>query len=384
MSSVSTVTAYNVVAKTLHWLIGLAILGMLALGWIMTDMPNTDPAKFSLFQLHKSIGVSILLLALVRIGWRLTHAAPALPATAKPWEIKLAHGTHYLLYALMIIMPITGWVVISTSTFKLRTLLFSIVPWPAIPYLGDLENKKEIHDLFGDAHGIIAYVIAAFVALHAAAALKHHFINRDDILLRMAPRFLHGLLKRLNGTAIALLLSIGLLLPGPAHAASHPWAVDYKHSGITFTGTQSGEKFDGDFKKFTADIDFDPNHPENGYITTLVDITSATAGSKERDTYLPQFEWFNAAEFPQAKFTAANIKSTGNDCFLAPGTLSIKGISHAVDLPFCLRVVDGITYAKGQVDLSRSDYNIGINQWDDDEMVKKAVKVTINIAATPR
>lgn len=381
MSS-SPTTSYSAVAMALHWLIGLAIIGMLALGWIMTDMPNSNPDKFALFQLHKSIGISILLLAIFRLIWRLTHTVPPHPPNAKPWQVKLAKGLHILLYALMILMPLTGWVIISTSAFKIRTLLFGAVPWPSLPFLAELENKKAINDLFGDVHGLLAYAIVAAAALHAAAALKHHFVDRDGVLLRMLPQSLHGILKRLNGTAVSVLLALCLALPTPAHAG-HPWKIDYEHSRLGFSGVQSGEKFNGEFKKFTVDLDFDPAHPDDGAVTTVIDIASATAGSHERDSYLPQHDWFDTSAFPQAKFSAGHIRSTGDNCFLAPGTLTIKDKSHNVDLPFCLRVVNDITYASGQITVRRSDYNIGINQWDDEEVVSKNVTVIINIAATP-
>lgn len=382
MSSVST-TSYNNVAQALHWLIGLAIVGMLALGWIMSDLPNSDPDKFALFQLHKSIGITILILAILRLVWRWTHAVPAPLATSKAWEIKLAGSVHVLLYALMLIMPLTGWVIISTSAFKIRTLLFGVVPWPSLPFLPDMENKKDLNKLFENLHGLLAYAIVALATLHAAAAIKHHFISRDDTLLRMTPKCLHGFLKRINGTFGAILLALCLIMPSVSQADSQ-WAVNYQRSRLGFIGMQNNEKFEGEFRKFTADIDFDPAHPENGFITVLIDIASATAGSSERDAYLPQRDWFDTSAFPQAKFTAANIKSTGKDCFLAPGTLFIKGASHNIDLPFCLKVVEGVTYAQGQINVNRSDFGIGINQWDDDEIVKKNVVVTINIAAKQR
>lgn len=190
--------SYTAVAKTLHWLIALAIIGMLALGWIMTSLPN-GPDKFSLFQWHKSIGITILLLSFARLGWRLTHTAPLLPLAMPRWEKIAAKATHVLFYILIIGMPLTGWIIVSSSPLNLPTMLYGVIPWPHLPVLPELENKKEIGHVFGAIHGYLAYVIAGLLVLHIAAAWKHHLIDRDDILIRMAPKFLTGFLNRLRG-----------------------------------------------------------------------------------------------------------------------------------------------------------------------------------------
>lgn len=190
--------SYNAVAKALHWLIALAIIGMLALGWIMTSMENT-PDKFALFQLHKSIGITILLLSLFRLIWRLTHKPPALPTGMPTWEKVVAHGTHALFYVLMIGIPLTGWIIVSCSSMNIPTILYGFIPWPHLPVFPDLENKKAIGHTFGELHGLLAYLIAGLLVLHIGAAWKHHLFNRDDVLLRMAPRFLHPLLNKIRG-----------------------------------------------------------------------------------------------------------------------------------------------------------------------------------------
>jgi cytochrome b561 len=188
---------YNAVAKTLHWLIALGIIGMLALGWIMGSVPN-GPLKFSLFQWHKSIGITILLLSLIRLGWRLIHTAPPLPADMPRWEVIAAKTTHVLFYILIIVMPLTGWIIVSASPLGLPTILYGVIPWPHLPILPTLENKKQIGHFFGDVHGFLAYIIAGLLVLHIGAAWKHHLINRDDVLLRMAPRFLHPALNAIR------------------------------------------------------------------------------------------------------------------------------------------------------------------------------------------
>jgi cytochrome b561 len=190
--------SYNAVAKLLHWTIALGILGMIALGWYMGDLPRSDPMRFQLFQLHKSIGITILLLSLFRLTWRLTHKAPPLPSGMAALEVFAAKAVMILFYVLMIGIPLIGWGIVSSSPINLPTLLFGVVPWPHLPILPTLENKKEIAHTLGSIHGFLAYSVLALLALHVGGALKHHFISRDDVLTGMMPNFMTTLLNRLR------------------------------------------------------------------------------------------------------------------------------------------------------------------------------------------
>ncbi len=192
-------TQYDPVAKTLHWLIGLGIIGMLTLGWIMVGMSNSAQ-KFSLFQLHKSIGITIMLLAVLRLLWRWRHPPPLLPGHVPRWEKFVAQATHYFLYALMIGMPFIGWVIVSASPMNLPTVLYGYIPWPHLPVLREMANKKDISHWAAAAHSYLAWVIAVIVAGHIGAALKHHFIDRDNVLTHMTPEFLNNFLNRLRGS----------------------------------------------------------------------------------------------------------------------------------------------------------------------------------------
>jgi cytochrome b561 len=190
--------SYDAVAKLLHWTIALAIIGMLALGWTMADLPRADPMRFQLFQWHKSIGITILLLSLLRLGWRLGHPVPPLPDSMPLWEKRLARTTVILFYALIIGMPFTGWIIVSSSPLNIPTMLYGIFPWPDLPILPSLAHKREIGKAFAEVHGYLAFFIVGLLCLHVAGALKHHFMDRDDILTRMAPAFLTGFLDRIR------------------------------------------------------------------------------------------------------------------------------------------------------------------------------------------
>jgi cytochrome b561 len=190
---------YTRVAKIFHWLIAAAILFQLALGWIFDSF--SGETKFFLLQLHKSIGITILLLSLARLGWRFAHHAPPLPGVMPVWEQRAAHIGHFFLYAAMIGMPLTGWALVSASPRNIPTILYGVLPWPNIPVLPTLANKAAVSHFMGGLHGYGAYLFAALIVGHVAAALRHHFFVRDDILLRMAPHGLTGVLKRLRGEA---------------------------------------------------------------------------------------------------------------------------------------------------------------------------------------
>jgi cytochrome b561/polyisoprenoid-binding protein YceI len=379
--------SYTAGAKILHWLIALLIIGMLAVGWTMNSLPN-GTLKFSLFQWHKSFGITVLLLSLCRLVWRLTHPAPPLPSDMPGWEKFAARATHVLFYVLIIAMPLLGWVMVSASPLGLPTILFGVIPWPHLPVIPTLENKKEVGHMAAEAHGFLAYALAGLLVLHVGAALKHHFIAKDDILTRMAPKFLTPLLNALrkSRTAALGLFFAMLLTASPAHAKS--WTIDYADSRLGFAGHQGDASFEGSFKSFKADIDFDPAHPESGKITATIDITSATTGNAERDSYLPQPDWFNATKFPQATFASTTIAAKGSDkagakCFEATGNLTIKGISKQLTLPFCLKAEGDHFRAQGKAPLLRTDYRVGEHDWANESYVKYAVEVSVDLSAKP-
>lgn len=178
---------YSAVAILLHWSIALLVLALVGLGLVMTNLAPGSPTQFSLYQWHKSLGITVLLLTLARIGWRLAHPVPALPANLRPWERAAARVTHVGLYVLLLAIPLSGWALVSASPWNIPTVLYGIIPWPHLPVLPALEDKAGAEAVAKQAHNLLAWLAVALVALHVAAALKHHFILRDDVLARMLP-----------------------------------------------------------------------------------------------------------------------------------------------------------------------------------------------------
>lgn len=179
----STPTRYGTVAIILHWLIGFSIVGLLIVGKYMHGLPNDDPNKFALYQMHKSFGISVLVLTVVRIVWRLTHPVPALPAGMPAWQRWGAHLSHFGLYALMLAIPLSGWAVASSSPYGIPTVLFGVVELPHLP----TGNDEDTNEFFEEAHELLGNLMILLLIVHVAAALKHHFVDKDTVLTRMLP-----------------------------------------------------------------------------------------------------------------------------------------------------------------------------------------------------
>ncbi len=180
---------YTTVAIVLHWLIALAIFEQIALGLAMTQAGLPPARQFQLFQLHKSVGITILLLVLLRVLWRLVHRPPPLPAAMPTAERRAAEGTHLVFYALLLFMPITGWAVVSASPFNIPTVLYGIVPWPHLPVLPSLHDKAPVEAVLKAVHAYGAWVLIALLVLHVVAVLRHVLVLDDDVLWRMLPLF---------------------------------------------------------------------------------------------------------------------------------------------------------------------------------------------------
>jgi len=174
------------VAMGFHWLMAAGILFTFGLGLYMTAL-EVGPEQFALYQLHKSLGVTILLLAVLRLLWRLVNPVPPLPPGMAGWERGLAHVSHYGLYVLMVLVPVIGWCVVSVSPLGLPTFLYNQVEWPHLPFFAGVADKAAAEASFAQAHEVMAWLLAFLFFLHVAGALKHHFIAKDDTLRRMLP-----------------------------------------------------------------------------------------------------------------------------------------------------------------------------------------------------
>jgi len=177
-STLNPTPRYTGVAIALHWLLGLMIVGAFAVGLYMADLPMS-PTRLKLFNWHKWAGITILALSVLRLLWRFGHRPPAdLPAPR--WQNLAAHGMHWALYALFLLVPLAGWAYSSAAGFPV--VWFGVLPLP--DFVG---KDKALADVLKEGHGLLAWLLAVLVLLHIAAALKHHFIDRDGLIDRMRP-----------------------------------------------------------------------------------------------------------------------------------------------------------------------------------------------------
>lgn len=175
----SSSSRYDPVAKSLHWLMAVLIIGLWGVGLGMEELPKGD-LRSQIIGLHKALGVVVLALVVVRLAWRATHSAPPLPATMPAWEQLGAKLGHLALYGLMIAIPAAG-ILMSQSAGRDVNVFGWIVPTL-------VEKSDDLKEVFGEAHETLAWLLAVVLVVHVVAALRHHFMLKDDVLRRMLPR----------------------------------------------------------------------------------------------------------------------------------------------------------------------------------------------------
>jgi cytochrome b561 len=180
----NTTAGWGAVSQTLHWLIVVLVITQAVLALLAHDLP-AGMQKLVLLARHKSVGITILGLAIARLAWRAANPVPALPSSLRPYERALARFTHFALYALLFAMPLTGWAMSSARGFP--------VSWFGLAQLPDLVGtNRALYESLHETHEALAKVLGAVALLHIAAALRHHFVLRDDVLRRMLPFHRNG------------------------------------------------------------------------------------------------------------------------------------------------------------------------------------------------
>lgn len=348
---------YGFVAKSFHWVMALLIIGMLALGLYMDGLPLSAD-KLRLYGIHKATGAIILFLVALRLIWRLVNLVPPLPSTLPKWQRLGAHLGHLGLYALMFAMPVTGWLLSSAAGFPVS--VFGLFTLPNL-----ISPDPQLRELFSGAHELLANALIVLIIAHVAAALKHHFIDKDTILRRMLP-------------------AIVLLLPLAATAQEAPsWNVDKAASAVGFTAVQNNAEVQGSFTDYDADIRFDPENLAQSSVKIAVKLSSVTASYQDVAATLATPDWFNTDAFPEAVFEATKFTHKAGKEYLAEGTLTLKEKVQPVTLAFTLEEY-GATTAKvtGTTTLSRTAFGVGSGQWAATDLVKDEVKIAFTLVAS--
>jgi cytochrome b561/polyisoprenoid-binding protein YceI len=421
---------YSAVAIVLHWTIALAIVLQIVLSGRM-EGPHT-PESFAVTQLHKSVGITVLLLSLVRLAWRLTNPPPPEPASLARWERLLSQAVHWGFYAIMIGMPLTGWLMVSASRTEIPTLLYGVVHWPNLPGFADMAPaaKKAWHAFGLNGHHLIAKLIYGLLALHVAGALKHQLFSRNEpVLSRMAPGAVAGrwVEPRLIVIAAAVLgvIAFGRLVQPPRPASGPPpvaaapaeaaapapvappaapaataaapppagpatpaapsgpvtWKVA-RGSTLSFATAWSGDPIQGRFERWTAAIAFSPDALDKSKVSVSIDMASARTGDEQRDASLPAPDWFDSAAHPKATFTATKFEKAGADRYVAHGSLSLRGVTKPIDLPFRLTITGNTAKVAGETSLDRTQFGVGQGEFTATDQVPAKVTVRVELTAT--
>jgi cytochrome b561/polyisoprenoid-binding protein YceI len=387
MALTNTADAYGSVTKTFHWLTALLILtafplGLIANGWAQ-DTSDALGVKATLFTLHKTAGVMAFFTALARILWALTQPRPVHLHPERRVETFAAEMVHWLLYASMLIVPLSGWVHHAATTG------FAPIWWPFGQSLPFVPEDATVAATAGAMHWLFTKILAASILLHVAGALKHHLIDRDATLQRMLPgrvaagapaRARHGVTPFAAALLIYVAAGAGALALVPSRDGTVPqlqavasdWQVEQGTLGLTVR--QMGSDVSGRFDDWTAAISFDAG-TGLGEVTVTVAIPSLSLGSVTDQAMEPAF--FNAEAHPTATF-AADIRPDG-DAYIAEGTLELKGATMPVTLPFTLTLEGDLARMEGEAVLDRRAFDIGVGQ--DDRTLGYEVVVPVTLAA---
>ncbi len=369
---------YSRVAILLHWLLAFGMVCQLALGFAM---PKGE-SGFAAYQLHKSLGIAILLLTLVRLGWRIVRRPP--PQLERGLGGVLASAVHWGFYAVMILGPLTGWLLVSSAPVQVPTLLFGTVPWPHLPVPTSVNGaSEEVHELLG-------WIAVGLLALHVAGALRHHLMLRDGLLERIAPAgsaawaIALACLVGIAGAATLALAGATVKPAPPAIAAARPprvadvaaepkpvataqpagpaapptWTIA-PGGRLGFAVANGGDQLGGSFSRWTGKIAFDPEQPETADMRIDVDLASASLGDATMDGMLGGDEFFAISDHPQARWRATSVRRTGPNRYSAHGTLSLKGVSRPQSLTFTLSGNGLRRSVKGSATIDRAAFGIG-------------------------
>ncbi|WP_299748359.1 cytochrome b/b6 domain-containing protein [uncultured Tateyamaria sp.] len=402
MALANTADRYGSLSKTFHWLTALLILTLFPLGLVANNMayelqsmsaPADDLVARTawLFSLHKTLGVTVFFVALLRILWALNQPKPGLLHPDRKLESLAAETVHWLLYGSLVVVPLSGWIHHAAASG------FAPIWWPFGQTLPLVPKSEAVAAAMGGAHWVLTKVLGVALLLHIAGALKHHVIDKDATLRRMwfgrtdvprtSPEHKHAAPITAALALWALALSggaaLGVYAPhgdGIAVAELEEVQSDWQvqDGTLAITVTQLGSEVEGQFADWTAVISFDET-VENGTagaVEVTVAIGSLALGSVTDQAMGPDF--FNSADFPTATFTADIV--TVVDGYEAQGTLTIKGQSMPITLPFGLSIDGDTASMTGGLTLDRRSFGIGDNMADESSLAF-AVTVDVNLTA---
>jgi cytochrome b561 len=375
------------------------LLFMIWLGWNMDDNEVR-------FQLHKSIGILLLFLTLVRVIWRVMNPPPPLPEEMPAHEKLASHLVHMAFYGLMIILPLAGWLLVSTSKFKVPSVLFETVSWPHLP-APDFLRGDIAHVIIENIHSKGAWVLIILLGLHVAGAVKHEFAAEDGVLKKMLPGLFgkpatpptaRGYVRAFGTAIIAFALIAIIPIAGSGQSSSATpqtdeavapadetieanWDVDYDASEIRFTGNYDGAEFTGTFDDWSADVEFHPEALDESRVLVTVRTATADAGKKLYNDSLKGPEWFDTTTYPDAQISLSNFSETDTG-YSADAAISLKSELVTVPLDFTLEIDGDTAMLAGKAVMSRKAFNLGQDSDPSGSWVGDEITISVTGTAT--
>ena len=381
---------YTATARWLHWIVA----GLIVVQYTLAELAesaaehNAAMAQLALLAQHKSFGITILVLAVIRLVWRWLHRAPTLPAGLPGWQINAAKLGHWGLYLLLLLVPMTGWLMSSASAYSVSW--FNLLPLPDLvgPDEQLTEQLKTIHEL-------LAQILFVIGVIHIAAALKHHLVDRDDVLQRMFSRSAAGVSVVLLAGGIWFSLPQQATDTSPAEVRAAPaetqaaaldttlplWSVDYTNSTIEFSAIQAGAPFSGRWLSWQAEIRFNPDSLAASNARVVFQLSDLSTNDTDRDNTIRGPEFFDVAQYPQAVFSATSFART-EEGFTAQGQLTIKGITLPLQFNFSITQQGPTMMLQGYSQIDRLAFNLGTGDWQDTSWVGQLVDVHVTLMTT--
>lgn len=396
----SSSTRYHPVSRALHWVVAGLIVVQFVLAKLAERAEHSDSAiqQLALLANHKSVGITILALVIVRLLWRWRTPPPALAISMPRWQELASNISHWGLYGLIILLPISGWLMSSASAYSVSW--FNLIQLP--DFVGPDPNLKETLE---QVHEILGKALLIFAGIHLLAAVKHHFFDKDDVLKRMTTpmgivTFVVvitvgiGFLGTFGGRDTSLTESLdrtaNLNATANETAASDTanastlaeWQINYADSYIKFAGDQAGAEFDGTWLEWTAKIQFDDDNLTASRFDVAISTDKVETNDDDRDTTLQDAEWFDPSKHPNAYYRASDFTANEDGSYTANGQLIIKGVASAVPLVFSVSLAGTERVLTGSASVLRLDLGVGTGEWEDTTWVSNEVTINVRVSAT--
>ena len=402
------VTTYNWLSRQFHWIIAALIFMAFALGLTMEPL-ELSKEKLNFYAWHKWLGLVILSLVLLRLIWRLMTKVPTHQTVSVPPLFHFgAKVGHFLLYAVLIALPLVGWLRSSSAGFEI--VLFEVLPVP------DLLGKDEVlSNQLAFLHQLLAYFLALLVVGHVVAVFIHHQFFKDPILNKMKPHLVHKLLMltALLGGVVFYGFYVGFAFkagledkkskasvekvetksasnetPTKTADKQDSWDIDKTVSLLEFTATQKSAKTSGTFKTYhLKQLVFEEENLAGALVEIEIDVASLSLSNLLVEQTLGSSQWFNVGEFPKAHFISREFKSLGAGLYEVRGDLKIKDIVQPAIVKLTIKKTvteqsgDVVVEAMGETVISRLSFKIGQGEWASSDDLADEVQLKIHIRA---